>query len=207
MTPRRQQVVIDNAQKAAALLKRKFRTADVEELTQEAVKAQLEAAQHYDPGAGVPFSGYSWKVAARAVLYAMLREALPVSIPALRARKRAGREAARGVLASPRQEATQAVIDSQPDLWHKDAGEAICEADHRQRVRERVKQVLQDDVLAEFALEWGACGGYAGNRRERPRAGLRELLHERGSIEPQLEEAKRALAADPELRALWEEET
>jgi len=205
VTPRRQQVVIANAAKAAAMLKRKFRSADVEELTQEAVRAQLEAAQHYDPGAGTAFEHYAWSVAARAVLYAMLREALPVTIPALRARKRAGREAARAVLASPRQEATQEAIDSEPDLWHKDAGDAICEADHRRRVRERVRQVLQDDVLAEFALGWAECGGYAGNRRERPRAGLRELLHERGSIEPQLEEAKKALAGDPVLRELWEE--
>lgn len=205
MTPDLQQAVLENARNAARAYARGRPWADVEELTQEAVCAQLEAAKRYDPGRGVPFAGYAWRVAVLALLRYVLYNSSPVTCKGgrrwkdnLKAARAASwhvedRDERNGI--DPEAALREGALD--PALRVRFGDSDAADGAHLRRVHERVVELLGPEEAA-FAF-----GLLADGWRPREVAADHGVTPRR--VGKDLRRTKGKLRADPELRALWED--
>lgn len=143
MTPSELAEVIRNADILAARYKRRCWWADVDDLRQEGLAAQLQCRSTWDPDYGVPFGAYAWRAAALAMRAFLLRMSAPVSAP------RGHGELLVGLQHAPIEDARDVENGTDPR-------KAFDVEDHRARVRGAVAGALTAPA-AEYA--WATLGG------------------------------------------------
>lgn len=205
MNAEKQKIIMCNAEAAAKSYVRGRKHLDLDDLTQEAIVAQLEAAKRYNPGFGVPFKGYTWRVAVLALLRYSLYQASPVTCKGghlwkenlMGARAIPWRSGPPSSTIDDSAKDREAVIrnsalDTDLHPWHVGSIDALDVA----RVRERVVQVLG---IAEADFAFGLLvEGW------RPREVAQQHRVTAVSVTKDLQRTKRRLREDDQLRQLWE---
>ncbi len=130
--------IVSNAQKAARCYKRRCWWAEVEDLEQEAVRAQLEALPKFDPTYHIDQNAYLWIVALYSVRRFVLHASSPVSGSKHRPENMIGMH--------------RAALEECADMGAFDHTEdEVLRVLFAQRVRARVCSLLEAED-AEFAL-------------------------------------------------------